>query len=59
VNPENNNEKKSNKKKEKKENKPKIWCGGNNFIMLTLTCQVHTHLLTPPRYPPPIQFTLL
>jgi len=36
VNPENNNEKKSNKKKEKNENKPKIWCGGNNFIMLTL-----------------------
>jgi hypothetical protein len=54
--------KRKNKKKTEKE--PKVWCGGNNFIMfdidfLSTTCQVHTHLLTPPHYPPPIQFTLL
>jgi hypothetical protein len=36
VNPKNNNEKKPNKKNEKNENKSKIWCGDNTFIMLTL-----------------------
>jgi hypothetical protein len=45
-NPENNNEKKPIKKRKTKENKkkmgkkPKVWCEGNNFIMLTLISSI-------------------